>query len=191
MGVMEKDGVLNPFIERTKSSIFDVDLGETIVYKNSEGKWASFEIASDRDYQFFKRSIEPKLTEFYRNVFAGRRLRGYRTECSYTDESGNIKHDMMFNTDSRYLLSSIDYVRDAVTKIDKFIRDNKLNISIVDFIDTDLFKNNCKKLIGYAFRDNYTRNDLKSRIIFIQRYFQNNDTFKKFFLTVTGKSFDN
>ena len=190
MGVMEKDGVLNPFIERTKSSIFDVDLGETIVYKNSEGKWASFEITSDRDYQFFKRSIEPKLTEFYRNVFTGRRLRGYRTECSYTDESGNIKHDMMFNTDSRYLLSSIDYVRDAVTKIDKFIRDNKLNISIVDFIDTELFKNNCKKLTGYAFRDNYTRNDLKSRIIFIQRYFQNNDTFKKFFFTVTGKSFD-
>lgn len=190
MNEIEKEGVLNPFIERTKSTVFDVDLGETIIYKDSNGNWSSFAIESDRDYQFFKRSIEPKLTEFYRNVFAGRRLRGYRTECTYEDEAGNIKYDMMFNTDSRYLLSSIDYVRDAVTKIDKFIRSNKLDVSIIDFIDSDIFKNNCEKLTGYEFRESYTREDLKSRIVFIQRYFQNNETFKKFFYTVTGRSFD-
>jgi hypothetical protein len=55
---IQKNGALNPFIKRSASKILDVDLGETIVYKEN-GKWKSFEISSDREYQYFKCVIEP------------------------------------------------------------------------------------------------------------------------------------
>ena len=125
-----KTGELNPLIALTKSSVFNVDLGETIVYQTENG-FKSFEITSDREYQYFKRSIEPNITEFYRNIFAGRRLRGYRTECTYND-NGVIKHNMLFNTDSRYLSSSIFYVRDVFDKIRTIIKDELLYDEVIN-----------------------------------------------------------
>lgn len=139
--VSDKDsGELNPLIALTKSSVFNVDLGETIVYQTEKG-FESFEIASDREYQYFKRSIEPTITEFYRNIFAGRRLRGYRTECTYND-NGVIKHNMLFNTDSRYLSSSIFYVRDVFDKLRTIIKDELLYDEIVDEETKEVIKIN-------------------------------------------------
>jgi hypothetical protein len=84
-------------------------------------------LSDDKTYQHFKRFIEPTLTECYRDVFAGRRLRGYRTECTYIDaNTGKEKHDLMLNTDSRYLITSVNYVRKTISKIQSYMDEHKL-----------------------------------------------------------------
>lgn len=204
---IEKDGQLNPFISRTRSEEFIIDLGETIVY-NDNGVWKSFEISSDREFQYFKRYIQPIIEKgsrvFYRNVFAGRRLRGYRTECTYKDESGKIHHDLMFNTNTNYLISSVKYIRDAVEKIKKIMRNEELWkkgadwTQIWNLIKTDnearsIFIKNCKKITGYSYKDDFTIDDFEKRIEFIRHYFSRGDSaveFKNFFKKKNGIDFD-
>lgn len=216
---IQKDGALNPFIKRSASKILDVDLGETIVYKEN-GQWKSFEISSDREYQYFKRVIEPIVVSnegiIYRNVFAGRRLRGYRTDCIYEDEHGNKKHDLMFNTDDHYLISSTQYVREAFEKIAKIMRNEELEDpkkditaeNIMSFLEKAntldekgnyvlnaerrLFIANCKSIVGSDFRDDFTIDDLLTRAYFINQYYNkdNDNNLKTFFANVTGKDFD-
>ena len=216
---IQKDGALNPFIKRSASKILDVDLGETIVYKEN-GKWKSFEISSDREYQYFKRVIEPIIVSnegiIYRNVFAGRRLRGYRTDCIYEDEHGNKKHDLMFNTDDHYLISSTQYVREAFEKIAKIMRNEELEDpkkditaeNIMSFLEKAntldekgnyvlnaerrLFIANCKSIVGFDFRDDFTIDDLLTRAYFINQYYNKDEdnNLKTFFANVTGKDFD-
>lgn len=176
----------NPFIGITKDTTFNVDLGETILYEKG-GKVVSFEITNDRDYQYFKRSIEPTITECYKNVLVGRRLRGYRTECQYV-EKGKVKHDMMFNTDTRYLISSMVYVKDALKKIRSFISKNSSDSSIPtnlkDFIKSTYFEVNCKRITGQDFIEGYTDIDLIDRIDFINNHFKDNENFRDFFTKI-------
>lgn len=190
MDRIDKDGVINPFIELSKTTDFDIDLGETIIYKK-DGKWERYELSDDKTYQHFKRFIEPTLTECYRDVFAGRRLRGYRTECTYVDaNTGKEKHDLMLNTDSRYLITSVNYVRKTISKIQSYMDEHKLwddsksaKENILSFIDSDVFANRCVSFIGTKFKENYTIEDLKHRINFLVRFFSgenDSDGFTRF-----------
>ena len=203
MELPEKDGVINPFIELSKTTTFDIDLGETILYKQGD-KWHRFELFDDKSYQHFKRFIEPTLTECYRDVFAGRRLRGYRTECVYIDKNtGKTKYDMLFNTDSRYLVTSINYVRSVVGKVQSFMEDNALwkddkssFDNIMSFIDTAAFKERCLYFTDSEFKENYTIDDLKHRIAFLVRFFSGENKssgftrFKNFYENKTGKKYE-
>lgn len=201
-------GQLNPFIQRTESTKLDVDLGETIVYHDGV-EWKSFEISSDRAYQYFKRIIEPIIEKgsgkIYRNVFAGRRLRGYRTSCTYTTKSGDEKYDLMFNIDENYLATSVKYVREAFEKICKIMRNEELwdpkkdaLTQIMDFVKTKnkkerrIFVANCEKITGYKFREDFTIDDLEKRIEFIRHYFNRGDgkrQFERFFRIKQGREF--
>ena len=159
--------------------------------------------SDDKSYQHFKRFIEPTLTECYRDVFAGRRLRGYRTECVYTDKNtGKTKYDMLFNTDSRYLVTSINYVRSVVGKVQSFMEDNALwkddkssFDNIMSFIDTAAFKERCLYFTDSEFKENYTIDDLKHRIAFLVRFFSGENKssgftrFKNFYENKTGKKY--
>ena len=201
-------GQLNPFIQRTESIKLDVDLGETIVYHDGT-EWKSFEISSDRAYQYFKRIIEPIIEKgsgkIYRNVFAGRRLRGYRTSCTYTNSSGETRYDLMFNTDDNYLITSMKYVREAFEKIIKIMRNEELwdpkedaRKQVMDFIKTAdgegrrIFVANCEKITGFKFREDFTIDDLEKRVEFIRHYFSRGDgkrQFERFFKIQTGDDF--